>query len=124
MNFRQLSDQSRVWIYQADRQLNEKEISEIKAHGNRFINEWSAHGAAMQADFQIFYNQFIVIFADESLIKASGCSVDASIRFIKEIEAAYHLDLFDRMNIAFKVNDAIDCLRINDFQAALQLLFL
>tara|TARA_R110002096_G_scaffold169779_4_gene341543 strand:- start:4881 stop:5360 length:480 start_codon:yes stop_codon:yes gene_type:complete len=119
MKYRGLNDHSRVWIYQVNRKLNDKEVSEIKSHGDRFISEWAAHGKDLQADFQIFYNRFIVLFADETQVKASGCSIDSSVRFIKEIEAAYGLDLFDRLNIAFKVNNKIDYLRINDFQTAL-----
>lgn len=120
MDFRNLSDQSRVWIYQVNRKLNQNEEAEIMEHGKRFVDDWTAHGKELLADFQIFYKQFIVLFADETLMKASGCSIDASIRFIKEIEAGYNLNLFDRLNIAFKINNSVDCLRINDFQTALE----
>ena len=119
MHYQDLSDNSRVWIYQSSRELTETETKEIVEHGKKFIDSWSAHGAELNAAFQIFYNRFLVLFADESDVKASGCSIDSSVHFIKKIQDAYQLDLFDRLNIAFKTSNQIDTLRMNDFQLAL-----
>jgi len=120
MNYKNLADESRVWIYQSSRELDNLEVDEIKKHGKDFINSWSAHGAELNAAFEIFYNRFIVLFADETQVKASGCSIDSSVHFIQKIQEAYQLDLFDRLNIAFKVANKIDTLRLNDFQEALE----
>ncbi len=119
MHYQELSDNSRVWIYQSSRELTEEETKEILEHGNKFIAAWSAHGAELKAAFQIFYNRFLVLFADESQVKASGCSIDSSVHFIQKIQDAYQLDLFDHLNIAFKSSNKIDTLRMNDFQQAL-----
>ena len=119
MNYQELADHSRVWIYQSSRALSDKEVKEIKEYGRNFIKNWAAHGKELNAAFEVFYNRFIVLFADESQVKASGCSIDASVHFIKDIQNAYQLDLFDRLNITYKVNGKIDALRMNDFQTAL-----
>lgn len=120
MNYKALADHTRVWIYQSDRRLSDTEVEEIKQYGDRFINQWAAHGADLKAALDVFYNQFIVLFADESQVKASGCSIDSSVRFVKEIGNAYGVDLFDRLNITFKQGPKIDLLRMNDFQVALE----
>ncbi|MBL4708009.1 MAG: ABC transporter ATPase [Flavobacteriales bacterium] len=120
MNYEALADHSRIWIYQADRKLSDSEVGEIKNYGKKFIDQWAAHGSDLQAAFEIKYHQFIILFADESQVKASGCSIDSSVRFIKEIANAYGLDLFDRLNITFKQGDEIDMLRMSDFQTALE----
>ena len=44
---------------------------------------------------------------DESHNSASGCSIDKSVQFIRDIEAKYSLDLFDRMKLAYWKNDSI-----------------
>jgi hypothetical protein len=119
MNYTELADHSRVWIYQSNRFLNDNEVLEIKNYGKQFIDGWAAHGSDLQAAFEIFDNRFIVLFADETQVKASGCSIDSSVRFIKDIQNAYQLDLFDRLNIAFVVSGKIDTLRMTDFQNAL-----
>lgn len=118
MNYKELSDHSRVWIYQADRKLTDQEVTVIKKHGDNFIAQWAAHGSDLQAAFEVKYNQFIILFADESQVKASGCSIDSSVRFIKEIEKHYQLNLFDRLNITYKAGNIIKMLKMADFQIA------
>ncbi len=120
MNYRDLANHSRVWIYQANRKLNDKEVTEIRNYGANFIDQWAAHGSDLQAAFEVFYNQFIVLFADESQVKASGCSIDSSVRFIKEIEKEYQLDLFDRLNLTYKSGSEIKMMAMADFQTALE----
>jgi len=119
MDYRALPDDSRVWIYQSSRNFQEKEVEEIKTYGKKFIDNWATHGTELTAAFEVFYDRFIVLFADESQIKASGCSIDASVKFIKDIQHAYQVDLFDRLSIAFRTNREIDTLRMHDFQTAL-----
>ena len=120
MNYKELADDSKVWIYQSSRDLTDEEVDEIKKHSKNFIAGWAAHGAELKAALEIFYNRFIVLFADESQVKASGCSIDSSVHFMQKIQDAYQLDLFDRLNIAFKLSSKIDTLRMNDFQEALE----
>lgn len=119
MNYKELANHSRVWIYQSSRLLTDQEVEEIQVYGDRFIANWAAHGKELQAAFEVFYNRFIVLFADESQVKASGCSIDASVHFIQDIQNAYQLDLFDRLNIAYKTKKQINTLRMHDFQEAL-----
>ncbi len=119
MEYKELADHSRVWIYQSNRALSNDEVTEIKNYGKQFIDGWAAHGSDLQAAFEVFDNRFIVLFADETQVKASGCSIDSSVRFIKDIQNAYQLDLFDRLNIAFVASNRIDTLRMTDFQNAL-----
>lgn len=118
-DYKTLPGDSRVWVYQCNRKLSDQEVTEIRKYCEEFIENWSAHGKELNAAFEIFYNRFIVLFADESQVSASGCSIDASVRFIKTIQQAYHLDLFDRLNIAYKLGNNIDTLRMNDFQTAI-----
>lgn len=120
MNYQELADHSRVWIYQTDRRLSDAEVNEIQAHGAKFIDQWAAHGSELQAAFEVFYNQFIVLFADETQVKASGCSIDSSVRFIKELEKHYQLDLFNRLNLTYKEGSEIKMMPMADFQKQLE----
>ena len=120
MDYKELPADSRVWIYQSSRKLSDAEVSEIRKYGQEFIQNWAAHGKELNAAIEVFYHRFIVLFADESQVSASGCSIDSSVRFIKQIQDAYQIDLFDRLNIAFRTHSDIDVLRMNDFQTALE----
>lgn len=120
MDYKKLSGNSRVWVYQSSKTLSDQEVSEILSEGKKFINSWAAHGAELSASFAIFYNRFIVLFADETQVKASGCSIDASVHFIQRIQKAFDLDLFDRLTIAYKLNDEIETIHMSEFEEAIE----
>ncbi len=117
--FESLNSESRLWIYQANRIFTEEEQLEINDLLKRFCEVWEVHGQALPTSFQIKYGQFIMLSADESNLKASGCSIDSSVRLIKEIEQKFAVSLFDRLNIAYRLNGKLDACPINEFKALL-----
>ncbi|WP_282072619.1 ABC transporter ATPase [Polaribacter atrinae] len=114
--YKNLPNNSRVWIYQADREFTENEINFISEKAEDFINQWTRHGDDLKGSFTIKYNQFLVLAVDESFNNVSGCSIDSSVRFIKELENELQLDLMDKMNVTFKDNDNINLVKLFDFQ--------
>ena len=114
--YKNLPNNSRVWIYQSDREFTDKDVEFISAKAIDFINQWTRHGDDLKGSFTIKYNQFLVLAVDESFNNVSGCSIDSSVRFIKEIENELNLDLMDKMNITFKDNDNINLVKLSDFQ--------
>ncbi|QEC53922.1 hypothetical protein EDD80_108102 [Anseongella ginsenosidimutans] len=103
----QFSETSRVWIFQADRELSPDEIKWAFPKLQGFINEWKAHGHALAAHTEIRYNRFIIVMVDEDNAAASGCSIDSLHRFMQEVEKALNVRLFDRLNIAYKENGKV-----------------
>jgi hypothetical protein len=97
------SPQSRVWIYQSNRKFTAVEETEILQKLSLFTNQWKAHGNELMAKAEIRYGFFIILTVDESQANVTGCSIDSSVRIIKDIEQTYHVDLFNRFNIAYKV---------------------
>src|SRR3546814_18178135 len=53
------------------------------------------------------YNRFIVVMVDETNSAASGCSIDSLHRFMKELEKALNIQLFDRLHIAWKDQEKV-----------------
>ncbi len=117
--FEELNSESRIWIYQSNRLFSDQEKKEISERLNTFCTSWEVHGQALPTSFEIKYNQFIILAADESNLKASGCSIDSSVRLIKEIEGLYKVDLFDRLNIAFRKENELETCNINTFKLLL-----
>lgn len=97
-----LSSSSRVWIYQANPAFAEKDLSELQAILNQFAAQWVSHSRQLQAVAEVRYGRFIVLMVDESQAGASGCSIDSSVRFMKQLEQKYKVDLFDRMIFAYQ----------------------
>jgi hypothetical protein len=101
ISFEELDQQSRVWVYQADRPFGEGEEKLIATTLQSFCDQWSAHGNALKTSFKIEEHQFIILAVDESTAGASGCSIDGSVRMLKEIQQAIGINLFDRTRVAF-----------------------
>lgn len=115
-SFEKLPDNSRIWIYQANRKLSEQEVELIAIETNEFLDQWTAHGAELEAGFEIKYNRFIVIGLNQSNASASGCSIDASVRFIQSLEKELQVDLLDKMNVTFYNGEYIAHKSLADFK--------
>jgi hypothetical protein len=114
--YKNLPHNSRVWIYQADREFTDTEMDFIASKAEDFINQWTRHGDDLKGSFTFKYNQFLVLAVDESFNNVSGCSIDSSVRFVQALEKEFQLDLMNKMNITFKDNDTINLAKLPDFQ--------
>jgi len=111
--------QSRVWVYQSGRTFSIGEALEIEGLLEQFSNEWKSHGIKVKAAGYLFFGQFIILMADETQTGVSGCSTDSSVRFIKQLEERYSVNLFDRTSLAFVVKDKVQLLPLNQLQYAI-----
>ncbi len=116
VDFKLLPDSSRVWIYQADREFTEHEIEQISEKLRNFVANWKRHGEGLKASFQLKYNQFIVLSVDENYNDVSGCSIDASVHIIKELESEFNVDLLNKMKVSFKDGTNINTVSLKDFK--------
>lgn len=110
------SPQSKIWIYQSDRAFTPTEVNAIQQKLDEFTAQWKAHGHQLKAKAEIRYNFFIVLIVDQDSANATGCSIDSSVRVIKEIEQAYHVDLFNRFNMAYKIDEEVHVNSKEDFE--------
>jgi len=106
--FDQLPSHSRIWVYQADRKISSSEKDIISSELFSFTEQWQVHGQPMKASFKIYFDQFIVLAADEGYNVASGCSIDGSVRTLKGIGSKFGLDFFNKNIIAFKKEEQIE----------------
>ncbi|MDO6813488.1 ABC transporter ATPase [Tenacibaculum soleae] len=114
--YNNLPNNSRVWIYQADREFTIEEVEYICAKAILFIDNWTRHGDDLKGSFTIKYNQFLVLGVDEGFNNVSGCSIDSSVRFIQELEKELRIDLMNKMNVSFKDDENINVVKLPDFQ--------
>lgn len=107
-----ISEDSRVWVYQSDRPFTNEEEQAIQKILNDFIREWQAHGHALAALTEIYYHQFIVLSVNEQIAGATGCSIDKSVHLMKELESKFNINLFDRFRMAYRSGEeVINCSR-------------
>ena len=114
--FDELPQHARLWIYQADRPLAEAEQAEIKPLLQRFAEEWSSHGTGLQASAKLLHNQFLVLANNESATSASGCSIDKSVHFVRELEQRFSVSFFDRTRLAFLREGQVEVISMQELK--------
>jgi hypothetical protein len=114
--FSELPSHSRVWIYQSSRAFTKDELLNIEVASRNFLTKWTAHGSELKAGVDFRYDRFIILGLNESIQSASGCSIDASIRFIQSIEDNFNVILLDKMNVTIKNKEQIQYIPLKEFR--------
>ena len=114
--FENLPDESKIWIYQSNRKFSDEEFAEIEAELKTFVESWAAHGTSLEASYQLKYNRFIILAVNQEVQNATGCSIDASVQFIQDLEKKYEVDLLDKMNVTFKLGEHIAHKPLTEFK--------
>lgn len=99
--FEKMPDTARVWIYQSSRKFSPEEIEFITEKLTSFCDKWNTHGNLMPASYSIAYDQIIILSVDESNLGASGCSIDSSVRALRELEQKLEVNLLDQGKVSF-----------------------
>jgi uncharacterized protein YlaN (UPF0358 family) len=119
MYFEQLSSDSKVWVYQANRPFSELEKGQISDRFKDFVASWAAHGSKLLADATIIDNYFVVLSV-EKVAMASGCSIDTSVKFIKQIGLQFNIDFFNRLKLVVQKEGEtkmVDFSDLNDYES-------
>lgn len=116
--FDQLPATARVWIYQASRLLTDEEAVNLIPALARFAEEWTSHGRNLLASAEVLHRHFLVLGLDEAVAGASGCSIDASVRFVRQIEQHLGLELLEKSRLAFLESGHIQLLDRRELKAA------
>lgn len=119
--FNELAPSSKVWIYQSDRPFGELEKKQIEEKLIAFANRWAAHQKDLKASVNIAHNQFVILAVDESQHAASGCSIDSSVHFMKDLEIEFGLNFFDRSKVPFLVNDGLELMPMKELKEKIAL---
>ena len=116
--FDQLPATARVWIYQASRSLTSAETISVLPTLARFTEEWTSHGRSLRASAEVLHQHFLVLGLDEAMAGASGCSIDASVRFVAQLEQHLGLELLEKSRLAFMQSGAVQLLDRRELKAA------
>lgn len=117
VDFTALPETARIWIYQSNRSFT---LDELEAIGNQiddFLGQWTAHGQNLKAGYEIKYKRFLIIGLDQSGQAATGCSIDASVHFIQNLETTYNVELLDKMNVSYKQGEFVAYKTLLEFKA-------
>ena len=118
--FQELPRSSRIWVFQANRPFTVEEERVAGIRLRQFTEEWMVHGSPFDTSYSIRFSQFIVLAADESTQGASGCSIDSSVRVLKELEKVLRIDLFDRNLVAFLIDERVQLVPLGELKQKFQ----
>ncbi len=116
VEYNTLPNSARVWVYQSNRKFNAEQEHIIEKEAAEFIESWTRHGDHLKGSFTLKHNQFLALAVDESFANASGCSIDASVRFVKKLEDLFGVDLMNKLNISYKNEESIHIVSLSEFQ--------
>lgn len=111
-------DHARVWVYQSNRPFTPDEIESLNRQLGNFARQWVSHNQLLKAGAQVVFDRFVVLMVDEGQLGAGGCSIDRSVAFLKDLQAQYGMDLFDRMLFSYLDGEKITTLSRDAFSKA------
>lgn len=114
--FENMPDESKIWIYPCNRKFSDAEIELLNQKLTDFTEQWAAHGKPLSASFLLPYSRFIILVVDETNQHVTGCSIDASVGLIQEIEKELQVDLLDKLNVTFKLGEFLSHKTLAEFK--------
>ena len=120
VDFKNMPDDSRIWIYQSDRDLIELEKSIIDNKMSLFLDSWQAHGKDLECSYSIIHKRFIIIAVNENINPIGGCSIDYSIQLINDISDSIQVNLLNRLIVNFKIDNKISSASLNDLKSKIK----
>ena len=108
VDFDQLPDDARLWIFPAERALNEAEQDQLLTEVDRFIGQWGAHDVGLTAGRELRYDRFLFVAVDQRTAGPSGCSIDALFRQTVALEQEIGIELVNHAPVVFRQGSAIE----------------
>ena len=115
VDFDQLPDDARIWIFPAERPLSESEQAQLLAVVDRFIDQWGAHAVPLTAGREMRYDRFLFVAVDQRQAGPSGCSIDALFRQTHALEQQMGVELADHAPVLFRRGPTIERVPRHEF---------
>lgn len=116
VDFKNIADSSRLWVYQLNRELTALENDYLSKQSTNFLESWAAHGTGLIASYSIVENRFLFVAADESKANASGCSIDSLTHFLMDMQQQMDIDFFDRSSIIYQNDSQLKSMPFVEFR--------
>ena len=78
-----LPDSARVWVFAADRPLDERASERLLNLVDDYLERWQAHGEPLRSARDWREGRFLAVGVDPTSANASGCSVDGLFRAMR-----------------------------------------
>ena len=113
MIFENLFPENKVWIYISSQLIDKSLFNKLNEKFNNFFTDWKSHGEQIQGEFKVIDNYIIALTATVRNGGMCGRAVDAQVRFMKDLDQDFDMDLLNRNKMGF-ISD--NQLKIFDFK--------
>jgi hypothetical protein len=116
VEFSDLSEDARLWVFPSSRKFYPQEISGLKEQLKSFLENWKNGDKDLTAAFDLRYDRFILIGVDPTDTQLEIATHDALISFIQKLESSYDALLLDKINVCYKQGAFIQYKDLIDFK--------
>lgn len=109
----------RIWIYTLSNELTSEQLVDFKNRCQNFVNGWTAHDVSLDASFELYQNRLLIFKVNEEKYNASGCSIDKQVRFVKELEQVFSVELLNRLLVAYENNNQVEVVKASQIKELL-----
>lgn len=109
----------RIWIYILSKELTSEQLVDFKDRCQNFVNGWTSHDVSLEASFDLYQNRLLIFKVNEDNYNASGCSIDKQLRFVKELEHVFSLELLNRLLVAYDNSNQVEVIKLSQVKELL-----
>ena len=120
VDFEEIPEDAKVWVYPSSRKFYPNEIEVIEEKIKKFIESWKSDDTSFKASYKFLNNRFIILTADDIATELSNADIDTSVSFILSLQETYGVSLLDRMNVCFKQGEHVQYKDLKDFKKLLK----
>lgn len=110
----------RIWIYTLSKELTNEQLVDFNNRCQNFVTSWTAHDVSLDASYELYQNRLLIFKVNENNYDASGCSIDKQVRFVKELEQLFSVELLNRLLVAYENNGKIEVVKTSQIKELLQ----
>jgi hypothetical protein len=106
-----------VWVFGTGRPLDSEETETLLKGVDSFLDGWKAHGSPLDAARDWRGGRFLLVAVDERTAPPSGCSIDALVQRLRDLEASLSVSLVDQHPVWYREGDDVVCVDRATFRA-------
>ncbi len=103
--FPSLPDDARVWVFGSSEQLSPNSERVLLGSVDDYLSDWRAHGSPLTAARDWRDGRFLAIGLDQRDENASGCSLDALFRILRDLQPQIGASLLGSARVYYRMAD-------------------
>lgn len=120
IDFDQLPDASRVWVFGVSHGFSPAEEAGFLAVVDGFLDVWAAHGHALRCGRDWRHGRFLIVAVDEASEPPSGCSIDAMVQVLKDEQRRLEVEIVDHTAVWYLEGGEVRRVTRKEFKALVE----